>query len=262
VSETVAKLGRALHPPRLQRWEVSDYYNPWCCWLRPIADAVKAQRTAGAPDESAGAVGDDEPARRIERMMSEATSAALDYYRDVRDAMSGAAFFLTYGCLFSLYLADERAAEERRSAAAAPGDPRDLPFVKDALASIEEGGYAESPHSHRRVINRDGERIPLARLELRRDLAQDYAEFLPAMSRTEMRRIRGEQDIIVRYEPERGLGTLPKLLAARPTGPGCSAWSNACSVTCGCRRARSLTRTSPGSPPSWPCSGRRPSHRR
>jgi hypothetical protein len=112
VSETVAKLGRALHPPRLQRWEVSDYYNPWCCWLRPIADAVKAQRTAGAPDESAGAVGDDEPARRIERMMSEATSAALDYYRDVRDAMSEAAFFLTYGCLFSLYLADERATEE------------------------------------------------------------------------------------------------------------------------------------------------------
>ena len=60
---------------------------------------------------------------------------------------------------------------------------------------------------------RDDEPIPLSRLELKRDLAEDYAEFLPALSREQMRRIRGEQDIIVHYEPERALHTLPKLLA-------------------------------------------------
>jgi pimeloyl-ACP methyl ester carboxylesterase len=275
-SEPLAKLGRAVHPLRLQRWAVSDYYNPWVWWLGPIADAVRAQRKPGAGNESAGeaprmmavhdpwlwwfrplpaaagaqqapasdaapgwarmmteynpwlwwlrlptdatgtpqwVVGDDEPARRIERMMSEATSAALDYYRDMRDAISEAAFFLTYGNLFSLYLADKRETEERTSAAAVPADPRDLPFVKEALASLEQGGYAEALARIGALINRDDERIPLTRLELRRDLAQDYAEFLPAMPRAEMRRIRGEQDIIVRYEPERALDTLPKLLA-------------------------------------------------
>jgi hypothetical protein len=34
--------------------------------------------------------------------MAETTRAALDYYRDHRDAMSEPAFFPTYGNLFSL----------------------------------------------------------------------------------------------------------------------------------------------------------------
>jgi pimeloyl-ACP methyl ester carboxylesterase len=202
-TDHAAKLGRAFHPLRFQRWAVSDY-NPWLWWLGPAAEAARARRQA---------VGPDEPARRVERMMSEATSAALDYYRDMRDAMSEAAFFLTYGSLFSFYLADEREADERASATAVSVQPRDLPFVKEALASLEQGGYAEALARIFALINRDDEPIPLSRLELKRDLAEDYAEFLPALSREQMRRIRGEQDIIVHYEPERALHTLPKLLA-------------------------------------------------
>ena len=38
---------------------------------------------------------------------------------------------------------------------------------------------------------------------------------LPAMPPDQWRRIRGEQEIIVRYEPEQALATLPKLLADR-----------------------------------------------
>src|SRR5499433_1721538 len=202
-SELLAKLGRAFHPLRFQRWAISDY-NPWLWWLGPAAEAARARRQA---------VGPDEPARRVERMMSEATSASLDYYRDIRDAMSEAAFFLTYGSLFSFYLADKHEADERASATAVSVQPRDLPFVKEALASVEQGGYAEALARIFALINRDDEPIPLSRLELKRDLAEDYAEFLPALSREQMRRIRGEQDIIVHYEPERALHTLPKLLA-------------------------------------------------
>jgi hypothetical protein len=244
-TEPLATLGRAFHPLRLQRWALSDYWNPGLWWLGPAADAVRRERKAGAdkggtgnatrrtarhdpgpwpwlwwlgpPTEAAStrprAVGDDEPARRVEQMLSETTSAALDYYRDMRDAASEAAFFLIYGSLFSLYLADKLEADQRKAAATVAGDPRELPFVKEALASIDQGGYPEALARIGALINRDGERIPLARLELRRDLAQDYAEFLPAMPRAEMRRIRGEQDIIVRYEPERALDTLRKLLA-------------------------------------------------
>ncbi len=178
--------------------------NPWLQWMRPLMDAAKTWQPAA---------GDDEPARGIERMMSEVTSATLDYYRDMRDAVSESAFFLTYGNLFSFYLADKHAAEERKSVAAGPADPRDLPFVKEALASIEQGGYAEGAARIVALINRGDEQIPLSRLEFRRDMAQEYAEFMPAIPREQMRRIRGEQDIIVRYEPERALETLPKLLA-------------------------------------------------
>jgi hypothetical protein len=146
----------------------------------------------------------------MELAMTEATSASLDYYRDMRDAVSEAAFFLTYGNLFSLYLADKPQAEEVGETAP---DARDLPFVKEALASVEEGGYAEALARMSALLDRSGETIPLGRLELRRDLLEDYAEFLPPMPREQMRRIRGEQDIIVRYEPQRALHTLPKLLA-------------------------------------------------
>jgi pimeloyl-ACP methyl ester carboxylesterase len=300
-SEPAAKLGRAFHPLRFQRWAVSDYYNPWLWWLGPMADAVRAQRKAGTGTESTGGVAEanpgfswlrtvmdaakgqpagagdpgamlrmmaeanpgfswlrtvtdaakgqpgdpgamvrammeanpwvqwlrpltevvsrqpggdaDEPARHVERMMSEATSAVLDYYREMRDALSESAFFLTYGNLFSFYLADRRAAEERTPGPAVEADPRHLPFVREALASIEQGGYAEALARIAALIDRDAERIPLAQLELRRDMFQDYAEFLPAIPREQMRRIRGEQDIIVRYEPERARETLPKLLA-------------------------------------------------
>ncbi len=56
---------------------------------------------------------------------------------------------------------DERAAE---SAA----EPRELPFVKEALASIEEGGYAGGAGPRRRRCSRGaGAPLPLARLALK-----------------------------------------------------------------------------------------------
>jgi hypothetical protein len=154
-------------------WRMMTEHNPWLWWLRAQGQ-VATKKPASA--------GDADPARHLDRLVSETTSAALDYYRDVRDAMSEAAFFLTYGNLFSFYLADRSPADEHALPAAA-ADPRDLPFVKEALASLEQGGYAEALARVAALINRDTEQIPLARLELRRDLAEEYAEFLPAMPR-------------------------------------------------------------------------------
>ena len=55
--------------------------------------------------------------------------------------------------------------------------------------------------------------LPLERLHARRELIEDYRELLPEMKIDEWRRIRGEQEIVARYEPERALATLPALLA-------------------------------------------------
>ena len=60
---------------------------------------------------------------------------------------------------------------------------------------------------------RHGIPVSLAQVEAKSELAKKYAKFLPAITRHEQRRIRGEQDIIVRYEPERALETLPQLLS-------------------------------------------------
>ena len=200
-NEYTAKLSRTLHPLRLQRWAWSDL-NPWLAWLGPTAEAVKAQRASVAADH---------PLRKLEKRGSELLGASLDFYRDVRDAMSEAAFFQVYGNLFTLYVADRREAEAR--AGTTVMDRRELPYVKEALASITEGGYAAAVARCGYLLQRKGEPMPLARLELKQDLMEDYREFVPVLAPDERRRIRGEQEIIVNYEPERAIETLPDLVA-------------------------------------------------
>ena len=200
-NEVTARISRQFHPLRFQRWALSDF-NPWLAWVGPAAQAVKAQRQAAAPDN---------PAIKVQKMMSEAISASLDYYRESRDATSEAAFFQTYGNVFSLYLADKHEADKRVMEGAA--EPRDLPFVKEALASMAEGGYAEALARVGSLLALRGAPLPLARLALKHELTEEYRELLPDFVPDEWRRIRGEQDIIVRYEPEKAVATLPKLLA-------------------------------------------------
>jgi hypothetical protein len=53
------------------------------------------------------------------------------------------------------------------------------------------------------------------RLELKQELLKTYGKLLPAVSPDEARRIRGKQEIVVRYEPEKAVATLPLLLAKR-----------------------------------------------
>ncbi|MBC5785701.1 DUF3141 domain-containing protein [Ramlibacter sp. USB13] len=199
-SELGAKLARNFHPLRFQRWAVSDL-NPAAWWLKPAADMVRQQRKA-LPAEH--------PSRQAEKLMSQLTSASLEYTRAVRDAFSEAQFFQLYGNLFSIYLADRP--EARVGAREATQDPRQLPVVKEALASIDHGGYAEATARAAYLLARKGEPLPLERLELKKELMTEYKGLLPAMSLDEARRVRGEQELIVRYEPEKAIETLPQLL--------------------------------------------------
>jgi pimeloyl-ACP methyl ester carboxylesterase len=199
-SEEAAQLGRELHPLRFERWALSEE-NPWLWWLAPAAEAAKAQRQ---PADSG------QPFRRLEGMLSELVSGSLDLFRDVRDALSEALFFQIYGNLFLTHMgAGEKAGEEGRPKTS---DPRTLPFVREALASVAEGGFPEALARVGALLAWRGTPIPLARLELKEALIGDYKDLLPDLSRDAMRRIRGEQEIIVQYEPERALETLPQLL--------------------------------------------------
>lgn len=201
IDDSTAELLRTMHPLRVQRWAISDL-NPWLWWLTPAANAVKAQRQP---------VGPEHPLRRAEKAYSDVVSASLDFYREIRDALSEAAFFQIYGNLFNLYLADrhERQVKTREM----PTDPRELPFVKQALAAISEGGYPEALARIGALLTPGEDRIPLTRIELKAEMQEDYASLLPALSAEERRRIRGEQEIIARFEPQQALDTLPALVA-------------------------------------------------
>lgn len=198
-NEFSARLLRDLHPLRVQRWAWSDL-NPWLGWLSAAAPWVRGQRQA---------VPSSAPLRRLEAAMADAVSATLDFQRDVRDAVSEALFFQFYGNLFALCLADRREAEQARAAA----DPRSLKFVAEAIAAVERGGYAEALARVAALLARRGEPLPLADLERRAELLQEYRHLLPELSSDQWRRLRGEQEVIVRYAPGRALAALPVLLA-------------------------------------------------
>jgi len=200
-NEYTAKLQRQFHPLRWQRWVMSDL-NPFLGWVGPAAEMVRAQRQPVEPDNVVS---------KLEKAGSAAISASLEYYRAMRDATSEAQFFQTYGNVFSLYIADKAETEAKGELVA---EGRELPFVKEALASIAEGGYAEAVARVACLLARKGEPLMLSRLQMRQQLIKEYGDLLPKATPEEWRRIRGEQEIIVRYEPEQAMATLPELLSA------------------------------------------------
>jgi hypothetical protein len=199
-NEYTAKLGRQFHPLRFQRWAISDM-NPWLAWLGPAAQMVKAQRQA---------VPADDPLRKAEKLNSELVSASLDYYRAVRDAVTENAFFTTYANMYEFYLAEAREAEAEGKAQ--PADVRER-YIKDALARIAKGGYTEAFARVAYLLAREKDKpLPLSRVTMRQELAKDYANLVPDLPLDQWRRIRGEQEIIVRNAPEEAMATLPQLL--------------------------------------------------
>jgi pimeloyl-ACP methyl ester carboxylesterase len=199
-NEWSAKLLRHLHPLRVRNWAISDLYSPWLRWLEPAAQAVKAQRVT-VPAHARG--------RMAEALAAEIVSAAMDLQRAVRDALAEAVFFVSYGNFHLASIAQQSGEPD----GALPADLRQHPAVAQAIARMSEGGYAEAFARVLVLLSNAKEPIPLSLLTTAQELIADYADLLPPpMAPEERRRIQGEQEIIVRYEPELAIQTLPQLL--------------------------------------------------
>ncbi len=197
VNERMAAWARTFHPLRIQHWAISDL-NPLLWPVAALAPVVKAARKPTPPDN---------PYRRAEKSGASAITAALDLYRDLRDAATEALFFQVYGPLALLGAADQAGPLSPE----APKDPRQLPLVKEALAAIGTGGYAEGVALVSALLGRVAGPIPLARLELVDRLIRSD-EALSRLSAEAWRRIKAEQAMVAELEPEAGLRSLPKLL--------------------------------------------------
>lgn len=200
-NEPVAEGLRVFHPLRLQRWSWSSM-NPWLAWVKPAAEAVRSHRRS---------VSEDQTIRKAESMQSGLLSASLDYYRDLRDATSEALFFGLYGTMLGMGIEAPAANRKESKDRTHPG--REAPYVKEALAAISSGGYPEALARAASLLASRGVPLPLSRVQLKKELLADYKEFLPDLPTETARRIRGEQDLIVAYEPDRAIDTLPKLLS-------------------------------------------------
>ena len=196
--EWLAKLLREWHPLRVQRWAFSDR-NPLLAGLPYAADLARAYRRPRSPDNAG---------RRAELLLSECVSASLDLYRDIRDAISEAAFFEVYGNMMSLQMADQRAVIRKQTRF----DARALPAVRQVLDEIDQGGLPEAiVRTGLLLVKAGGGKRRLAQMEHTRELLAP-AGVLRHIDDDQFRRLLHEQTLVVEFEPVQAKRSLPRLV--------------------------------------------------
>jgi pimeloyl-ACP methyl ester carboxylesterase len=195
VSPEIGKLGRVFHPLRMQRWLISDL-NPWLAPLSGLAGMAKASRLSRDETGQSAAV---------ERFAAAATNASWDLYRHFRDAAVENLFFNFYATAEqAIPQADEPVSER-------PPD-KESPAVRDALSHIEAGGFTEAAVRTGLLTSRLGKhRRQLSTMKRVRELVGHDVGLLD-MPADAARALIRDQSLIVEYEPDKALQTLPKLL--------------------------------------------------
>ena len=203
-SQPAADLMRQFHPLRWSRWAISDL-NPWLWWLAPASSAIAADRQALEANA---------PLRQAENSFAQMMAGSLDFWRSYRDAISKGAFYQLYGNPLAAQLAKGQTVAQPRGRRWRDANASDLPFVRQLLERVAEGGYAEAVGRLAALLHTRGEPIPLARVEARHRFAVENLELLPEIELADLRRIEGSQEIIVQQAPARALATLPLLVRA------------------------------------------------
>jgi len=196
--EWLAKVLREWHPLRVQRWSFSDR-NSMLAGLPYAAAIARAYRRPRTPDNAG---------RRAERVLSEYVSASLDFYRDIRDATSEAAFFEVYGNMLSLQMADQREVIRSKTRF----DARALPAVRQVLDEMDQGGLPEAIiRSGILVTKAGGGKRRLAQMEHTRELLAPTG-VLRHIDEDQFRRLLHEETLVVEFEPLQAKRSLPKLV--------------------------------------------------
>ena len=134
-------------------------------------------------------------------------SAALDLYRDFRDAGSEAAFYEVYGNMWSLQMADQRADIRRQTRF----DPRAVPAVRQVLDDLDHGGLPEAVIRAGMLIAKAGGGVRrLAQMEHTRELLAPTG-ILKGLTEDALRRLLHEGTIVVEFEPVQAKRSLPRL---------------------------------------------------
>lgn len=193
VNETTAEMIRIFNPMRFQCWAFSRL-NPLMMPVQILSRAAKDRRKPASPENIY---------RNLEKSGSILMSAYLDFVRDIRDAASESLFYLTYGNLAAAGASGPGAGEYIETKV----DPRELPFVREALSAIDKGGYPEFVARVVAFLGKSAGVIPFRRLEYLDEMIGSD-EILSKVSADEFRRIMSEQSVIVDFEPERAFETL------------------------------------------------------
>jgi len=198
VTPEIAQLSRSMHPARMQRGVYSSH-NPAMMWLPMVVEMLTEDREK---------ITDDNIFKVVERLWAENINHSLDVWRDIRDACYETSFLCLYGSPYMRWVGrfndfgrTHKDAEELRN----------LPQVRAALLNMDRGGLAEAVIRMLLLLSE-------ARGSVRRDRLERSAKMLtvdePFRSLGAQRRgeIINEQSIIIEFEPEKAVQTLPALV--------------------------------------------------
>jgi predicted flap endonuclease-1-like 5' DNA nuclease/pimeloyl-ACP methyl ester carboxylesterase len=198
VTPTSAKWLRDLQPTRLRIVGFSDQ-NPLMTMVGTVADQVRDARQP---------VSSDNPLLALERTGAKWIESQLDLWRDWRDGWAETVFHALYGMPL-LKSIGRKLLDDAQSRHVK--DLRLLPEVREALATLTEGGAAEGTARMLCLMARARGYVRRSRLE-RQVQAYEASGVLGRMSREALARLVHRQSIIVDFEPELAMSTLPLLL--------------------------------------------------
>jgi hypothetical protein len=195
-NEKTAELGRQLHPLRLRRTLMSDG-NPLMAPVGPLAAEARRRRAPAAPNN---------PFLAWERAWADMVERSFDAYRDMRDAWFERSFHATYEWLATLGIARvETPAEVPANLLA------EAPEVRQALARMAEGGYAEAVVRMMILLAQARGGVRRDRLVRSSAMMRETEPFASMTPEARQALIR-TQTVISAMAPTEALETLPKLL--------------------------------------------------
>jgi pimeloyl-ACP methyl ester carboxylesterase len=198
VPQSLAELGRVMHPLRSQR-AMAASTNPFMLPWKTLAEQARAARQP---------VRDGNPFVAMERAAADAIEQTLDLARDMRDMVRELAFFAAWGSpaarAYGHRHAEGRTLKNRH-------ELHGLPEAQMALSRIGQGGFAEA-------VIRMLVMLADSRGGVRRDRLERSSHVLTmdqpfaAMSQEQRTLVIREQTLVVSLAPEEAMATLPKLL--------------------------------------------------